>query len=192
MSVQAIMRVNAEFGKECVLTHDKTSDCFTPGDVFSSVKVLRLLSFEHGGQGAVKGSEELGGAMSIFCNTESQYTTAAWSFSSNIAGPVMEMSVNAHNSRAHKWMQQSLLSKKKVRLYGKLVNWCGKEDVAGYLADATVVENVEGVAEPNAKWWWKLEFEVDCPEQLDVLSAWWHGHQCHINLRVPRAHATST
>ena len=73
-----------------------------------------------------------------------------------------------------------------MRLYGKLVNWCGKEDVAGYLADATVVENVEGVANPGAKWWWKLEFEVQSVQQLEVLRAWWQGHQCHVNLRVAR------
>jgi hypothetical protein len=186
MSVQAIMRVNADFDSKCMLRHDEASDCFKPGDVFRSVSVLPLLSFEHSGKGAVKGSAKVGGAMSIFCNAQSKYTTAAWSFARDIAKSTMQMSVNAHNINAHNWMQQSLASKHKVRLYGKLANWQDKKDVVGYLADATVVENVEGIAEPNAKWWWKLEFEVDCPEQLEVLRAWWQGHECHVNLRVAR------
>ena len=66
-----------------------------------------------------------------------------------------------------------------MRLYGKLVIWSGNKDVAVYLGDATVIENVVGAAEPTATWWYNLEFEVMNLEQNEVLGLWSSAHVCN-------------
>ena len=52
-------------------------------------------------------------------------------------------------------------------------------DVAVYLGDAVVMANVVGAAEPNAAWWYKLEFEVTNQDQNEVLGLWSSGHECN-------------
>jgi site-specific DNA-cytosine methylase len=180
LSVAACMAVNSALGEGCMLRHDSSSDYFTPGDVFRKVTLLRMMGMESAYGGAVKGKSP-GGAVSVYCNhTHRRYTVPAWECRSRThVGDVLQINVNAHNKQANGWMQQSIVSSNKVRLYGKLASWCGNSDVGVYLGDAIVVANVVGAVEPNARWWYKLEFEVTNHDQNEVLGLWSSGHECN-------------
>lgn len=185
MATRAFIAVNDhKFGTKTVLRGQAEHE-FLPGDVISRISMLPLLGLEPGScAGAVKGVSRLGGAASVYCNAAAEFTNVCWP-ATIIVGCTLEFCVNAHCWNGHVWLQASMVSKGVVRLFGK-VDWRGKVGVSAYLGDAVVVENVEGLASPNASWWHKLSFVVANENQRELVQLWWGSHEAneHVTLSL--------